>query len=93
VAKWHTQQTQNLPGITPRVGSSPTSGTIPVGPALPVLLIPAMEEEKFKKHVKDLVHGHHHPDEHDWSSAAVKAKGNAVEKKVKAAPKSQRRAK
>src|SRR5438045_5335911 len=27
VAKWQTQQTQNLPGRKPRVGSSPTSGT------------------------------------------------------------------
>src|SRR5256885_7481789 len=27
VAKWQTQQTQNLPGCKPRVGSSPTSGT------------------------------------------------------------------
>jgi hypothetical protein len=25
---WQTQQTQNLPGITPRVGSTPSSGTI-----------------------------------------------------------------
>ena len=24
---WQTQQTQNLPGITPRVGSTPSSGT------------------------------------------------------------------
>ena len=27
VAKWQTQQTQNLPGCKPRVGSTPTSGT------------------------------------------------------------------
>jgi hypothetical protein len=27
VAKWQTQQTQNLPGRKPRVGSNPTSGT------------------------------------------------------------------
>jgi hypothetical protein len=27
VAKWQTQQTQNLPGRKPRVGSTPTSGT------------------------------------------------------------------
>lgn len=25
---WQTQQTQNLPGITPRVGSTPSSGTL-----------------------------------------------------------------
>jgi hypothetical protein len=27
VAEWQTQQTQNLPRITPREGSSPSSGT------------------------------------------------------------------
>src|SRR5258708_12077350 len=31
VAKWQTQQTQNLPGRSPRVGSSPTSGTKTIG--------------------------------------------------------------
>ena len=25
-----------------------------------------MDEKEFKKHLADLVHGHHHPDEHDW---------------------------
>jgi len=26
-----------------------------------------MDEKDFKKHLADLVHGHHHPDQHDWS--------------------------
>jgi hypothetical protein len=25
-----------------------------------------MDEKDFKKHLKDLAHGHHHPEEHDW---------------------------
>jgi hypothetical protein len=25
-----------------------------------------MNEDDFKRHLKDLVHGHHHPEEHDW---------------------------
>jgi hypothetical protein len=28
-----------------------------------------MNEEEFKKHLKDLVHGHHHPEEHDWTES------------------------
>jgi hypothetical protein len=43
----------------------------------------AMNELQFKHHLKDLVHGHHHPEEHDWDGALKKA---AV-KKPKAAPK------
>lgn len=26
-----------------------------------------MDEKDFKKHLADLVHGHHHPEQHDWS--------------------------
>ncbi len=26
-----------------------------------------MDEKDFKKHLADLAHGHHHPEEHDWS--------------------------
>jgi hypothetical protein len=29
-----------------------------------------MNELEFKKHLKDLVHGHHHPEEHDWDRQA-----------------------
>jgi hypothetical protein len=25
-----------------------------------------MDEKDFKSHLKDLAHGHHHPEEHDW---------------------------
>jgi hypothetical protein len=28
-----------------------------------------MNEEEFKKHLKDLAHGHHHPEEHDWAES------------------------
>jgi hypothetical protein len=27
-----------------------------------------MDEKDFKKHLQDLAHGHHHPEEHDWST-------------------------
>jgi hypothetical protein len=26
-----------------------------------------MNENAFRQHLKDLVHGHHHPEEHDWN--------------------------
>ncbi len=32
-----------------------------------VLTVTVMDEKDFKKHLRDLVHGHHHPQEHDWS--------------------------
>ncbi len=25
-----------------------------------------MDEKDFKKHLQELVRGHHHPEEHDW---------------------------
>jgi hypothetical protein len=27
---------------------------------------PVMTEREFKKHLRDMVHGMHHPEEHDW---------------------------
>jgi hypothetical protein len=27
-----------------------------------------MNDEDFKHHLKDLAHGHHHPEEHDWQA-------------------------
>jgi hypothetical protein len=27
-----------------------------------------MDDKDFRKHLRDLAHGHHHPEEHDWSS-------------------------
>jgi len=35
-----------------------------------------MNELEFKRHLKDLVHGHHHPEEHDWD----RAQGSALKK-------------
>jgi hypothetical protein len=57
-----------------------------------------MDEKDFKKHLKDLAHGHHHPEEHDWDSrggaGTAKAKAKTVKPKVKAVkPKAKKRAK
>jgi hypothetical protein len=30
-----------------------------------------MDEKKFKKHLADLAHGHHHPEEHDWGEGTI----------------------
>jgi hypothetical protein len=50
-----------------------------------------MNEDEFKKHLKDLVHGHHHPEEHDWtesgSAGAKEAKTKGPVKKAKVASK------
>jgi hypothetical protein len=27
-----------------------------------------MDEKNFKKHLKDLIRGFHHPEEHDWGT-------------------------
>ncbi|HTS61435.1 MAG TPA: hypothetical protein VMH28_05400 [Candidatus Acidoferrales bacterium] len=27
-----------------------------------------MNDLEFKRHLKDLAHGHHHPEEHDWET-------------------------
>jgi hypothetical protein len=41
-----------------------------------------MDERDFKQHLKDLAHGHHHPEEHDWAepqgAAAKPAKKRAA---------------
>jgi hypothetical protein len=29
-----------------------------------------VDEKTFKKHLTDLAHGHHHPEEHDWSTGS-----------------------
>ena len=34
-----------------------------------------MDEKDFKKHLANLVHGHHHPEEHDWSGETGPHKG------------------
>ena len=43
---WQTQQTQNLPGITPRVGSTPSSGTIPVSKVLVARVLPEYPHDR-----------------------------------------------
>ena len=30
-----------------------------------------MDEKEFRKHLADLAHGHHHPEEHDWDGGTV----------------------
>jgi hypothetical protein len=50
-----------------------------------------MNEDEFKKHLKDLVQGHHHPEEHDWTESKsagpteMKTKG-PVQKVAKIGP-------
>ena len=29
-----------------------------------------MDDKDFRKHLRDLAHGHHHPEEHDWNSGS-----------------------
>ena len=48
-----------------------------------------MDEKDFKKHLRDLAHGHHHPEEHDWATAkpvkkaaADAAKGGTQETEI-----------
>jgi hypothetical protein len=42
-----------------------------------------MDNRDFKKHLSNLVHGHHHPEEHDWGSdtAATKPAAGAKPRK------------
>lgn len=45
-----------------------------------------MDEKDFKRHLKDLVHGHHHPEEHDWAGEpgvkSAKKKSAALARKT-----------
>jgi hypothetical protein len=56
-----------------------------------------MDEKAFKKHLTDLAHGRHHPDEHDWSDdSKTHIAGVAVSTSAKAktaAPNTKKRAK
>jgi len=45
-----------------------------------------MNELEFKRHLKELVHGHHHPEEHDWDPTAA-PKRTASHAAKKRAPK------
>lgn len=44
-----------------------------------------MDELAFKRHLRDLAHGHHHPEEHDWVGPS--ATGAAKFERPKARPK------
>jgi len=50
-----------------------------------------MDEKEFKKHLVDLAHGHHHPEEHDWAGdgaakpAAARKRSTVKAKAVKKA--------
>lgn len=46
-----------------------------------------MDEKDFKKHLKDLAHGHHHPEEHDWASEPAASKAAPKRKSAKPAAK------
>ncbi len=37
-----------------------------------------MDDKDFRKHLADLAHGHHHPEEHDWGDASTKVTGEHV---------------
>lgn len=39
-----------------------------------------MNELEFKRHLRDLAHGHHHPEEHDWDAQSGSA-GKALHPK------------
>jgi hypothetical protein len=46
--------------------------------------LPAMDEKEFKKHLKDLAHGHHRPEEHDWAPDGKAAEPNEPAKATRA---------
>jgi hypothetical protein len=41
-----------------------------------------MDEKDFKKHLRDLAHGHHHPEEHDWETIKPVKKAAGTAKKA-----------
>jgi len=45
-----------------------------------------MDEKDFKKHLRDLAHGHHHPEEHDWGADQTPAKAQKSAGKTRVAP-------
>jgi hypothetical protein len=54
-----------------------------------------MDNKDFKKHLAALVHGHHHPEEHDWSddTGVRKAAGSTRPSKSAVRKSTRRRAK
>lgn len=49
-----------------------------------------MDDKDFKKHLKDLTEGHHHPEEHDWAASGQAAAAKPAQ--PKSAAKSRRKA-
>jgi hypothetical protein len=48
---------------------------------VPILVVSkAMNELEFKRHLKALAHGHHHPEEHDWDPHAPRPRKAAATK-------------
>jgi hypothetical protein len=43
-----------------------------------------MNDLEFRRHLKDLVHGHHHPEEHDWDQKPAVARKTAPVKRATA---------
>jgi hypothetical protein len=37
-----------------------------------------LDEKDFKEHLRDLAHGHHHPEEHDWDTNTRKTSESVV---------------
>ena len=56
-----------------------------------------MDEKDFKKHLKELAQGHHHPEEHDWPETGavrtVAAPGKTGKSKAKTGARKVRRKK
>jgi hypothetical protein len=51
-----------------------------------------MDEREFKKHLRDLARGHHHPEEHDWSpESKVRLAGERGNTNIRKPAKSSRR--
>jgi hypothetical protein len=52
-----------------------------------------MNDADFKRHLKDLAHGHHHPEEHDWSSTpgATAPRKTATSKAATSKPRTRRK--
>jgi hypothetical protein len=40
-----------------------------------------MNELEFKRHLKDLVRGHHHPEQHDWEPRPETGKTKSTAKR------------
>jgi hypothetical protein len=50
-----------------------------------------MDDKDFKKHLQDLVHGHHHPEEHDWAPGPDEKRAHAAGNVRRATVKTHRR--